>query len=254
MISMALVAVWKNKINISLPIKRLLLLLSLPLIVSLLFISLFRDTLPHWSGPAFISLIILTACYLAETMHDFNTNFRPQKLVVISCVFIVFISIIATGLINYYPGTIGNGKGQELGKGDFSLDMYDWNFFKKEFKITYIKNLKNKKTNTTFIINNKWFPGAHIDNYIAQSLNLDFIAIGKIEDIHTYKWLNSFRKKINKGDDAYFITVSNNYMDPKNQYKKIFEKINPPEVIQQLRNNKPARNMYVYLLEGYKGN
>lgn len=254
MISMALVAVWKNKINISLPIKRLLLLLSLPLIVLLLIISLFRDTLPHWSGPAFISLIILTACYLAETMRDLNTNFRPQKLVVISCVFVVFISIIATGLINYYPGTIGNGKGQELGKGDFSLDMYDWNFFKKEFKITYLKNIKNKKTNTTFIINNKWFPGAHIDNYIAQPLNLDFIAIGKIEDIHTYKWLNSFRKKINKGDDAYFITVSNNYMDPKNQYKKIFEKINPPEVIQQLRNNKPARNMYVYLLEGYKGN
>ena len=254
MISMALVAVWKNKINISLPIKQLLLLLSLPLIVLLLFISLFRDTLPHWSGPAFISLIILTACYLAETMRDFNTNFRPQKLVVISCVFVVFISIIATGLINYYPGTIGNGKGQELGKGDFTLDMYDWNFFKKEFKITYLKNIKNKKTNTTFIINNKWFPGAHIDNYIAQPLNLDFIAIGKIEDIHTYKWLNSFRKKINKGDDAYFITVSNNYMDPKNQYKKIFKKINPPEVIQQLRNNKPARNMYVYLLEGYKGN
>ena len=254
MISMALVAVWKNKINISLPIKRLLLLLSLPLIVLLLFISLFRDTLPHWSGPAFISLIILTACYLAETMHDFNTNFRPQKLVVISCVFIVFISIIATGLINYYPGTIGNEKGQELGKGDFTLDMYDWNFFKKEFKITYLKNIKSKKTNTTFIINNKWFPGAHIDNYIAQPLNLDFIAIGEIEDIHTYKWLNSYRKKINKGDDAYFITVSNNYMDPKKQYKKIFEKINPPEVIQQLRNNKPARNMYVYLLEGYKGN
>ncbi len=253
LISMALVAVWKNKISISQPLKSLLLLLSLPLIGLLLFISLFRDTLPHWSGPAFLSLIILTACFLAETMQDLNTNFRPPKLVVISCVFIVFISIIGTGLINYFPGTIGNVKGQELGTGDFTLDMYDWGKLRNEFEKTYLKNKKNKKTNTTFIINNKWFPGAHIDNYIAQPLDLDFIAIGKIEDIHTYKWLNSFRKKLNKGDDAYFITVSNNYIDPKKQYKMIFEKINPPEVIQQLRNKKPARNMYIYLLEGYKG-
>jgi hypothetical protein len=249
----ALIAVWKNKINISLPVKRLLLLLSLPLIVLLLFISLFRDTLPHWSGPAFLSLILLTACYLTETVQDLNVNFKLPKLVVISCVFIIIISFTGIGLINYYPGTIGNNKEELLGKGDVTLDMYDWDFFKNEFEKIYDKDIQSRKTKTTFIINNKWFPGAHIDNYIAQPLHLDFIAIGKLEDIHTYEWLNKYRKKIKIGDDAYFITVSTNYMDPKEQYNIFFEKINPPIIIKQFRNKKPVRNMFVYFLEGYKG-
>jgi 4-amino-4-deoxy-L-arabinose transferase-like glycosyltransferase len=66
----ALVAVWKNKIYLKVIYTRLLLLQSLPLILILLSVSLFRDTLPHWSGPGFIALIILTACYLS----DFKTK------------------------------------------------------------------------------------------------------------------------------------------------------------------------------------
>ncbi|WP_035669606.1 glycosyltransferase family 39 protein [Flavobacterium sp. 83] len=249
----ALIAVYKNRITISIPIKRLLLLLSLPLILLLFFISLFRDTLPHWSGPAFVALIILTACYLAEVAQDLNVNFRLPKLVVTSCVFIVFISFTGIGLINYYPGTIGNHQEELLGKGDFTLDMYNWDFFKNEFDKIHTKDLQSRKTKTTFIINNKWFPGSHIDNYIAQPLHLDFIAIGKLEDIHTYEWLNKYRKKIKMGDDAYFITVSTNFQDPNEQYKLIFSKINSPIIIKQFRNKKPVRNMFVYLLEGYKG-
>ena len=194
LIIMALITVWKNRINISKPVKRILLLLSLPLIVLLLFISLFRDTLPHWSGPAYATLIILTACYLAESIQDLKVNFKLPKLVVSSCVFTMVILLTGTGLINYYPGTIGNDKEEILGKGDFTLDMYDWNFFKKEFAKIRNKDLQSRKTKTTFIINNKWFPGAHIDNYIAQPLHLDFIAIGKLDDIHTYEWLNAYRK------------------------------------------------------------
>lgn len=253
LIVMALLAVWKNRITISVPVKRILLLLSLPLIILLLFISLFRDTLPHWSGPAFTALIMLTACYLAESIQGLNTNFRLPKSVAISCVFIIIISFSGIAVINYYPGTIGNKKEELLGKGDVTLDMYDWDFFKNEFKKVHDKDMQSGRTKTSFIINNKWFPGAHIDNYIAQPLQLDFIAIGKLEDIHTYDWLNKFRKKMVKGDDAYFITVSTNFKDPNEEYKKIFQKINPPVLIKQFRNKKPARNMFVYLLEGYKG-
>lgn len=253
LIVMALLAVWRNRITISIPVKRILLLLSLPLILLLLFISLFRDTLPHWSGPAFVALIMLTACYLAESVQDLNTNFRIPKLATLSCVFIIIISFSGIAAINYYPGTMGNNKEELLGKGDVTLDMYDLDFFKNEFKKVHDKDLKSGRTKTTFVINNKWFPGAHIDNYIAQPLQLDFIAIGKLEDIHTYDWLNKFRKKMVKGDDAYFITVSTNFKDPNEDYKKIFQKINPPVIIKQFRNKKPARNMFVYLLEGYKG-
>ena len=84
-------------------------------------------------------------------------------------------------------------------------------------------------------------------------MGLNFIALGKLEDIHTYNWLNTYRKPLKIGDDAYFITVSNSFSDPKELYGKSFKKINPPVIIKQFRSNKPTRNMLVYLLQDYTG-
>lgn len=252
LIVVTLIAVWKNKIDISITVKRLLLLVSLPLILLLLFISFFRDTLPHWSGPAFVTLLILVSCYLSDEIAN-NKNVRWNKLVYSACILISTIAFSGILLINFYPGTIGKKDEISLGKKDFTLDMYNWNFFKTEFEKVRNKDIQSGITKTTFILNNKWFPGAHIDNYIAQPLGLDFIALGKLEDIHTYDWLNTYRKQLKIGDDAYFVTVSNSFSDPKELYQKSFKKINPPIIIKQFRNKKPVRNMLVYLLQDYTG-
>jgi hypothetical protein len=254
LIIFSLIAVWKNKIDIEKSVKRLLLFLSLPLIILLLSISFFRDTLPHWSGPAFVTLLILASCYISDEIERVkNTNSKLKKLAYSACILILTIALSGMLIINYYPGTIGNKDEKTLGKKDFTLDMYDWNFFKNEFKKVRDKDIQSSITKTTFILNNKWFPGAHIDNYIAQPLGLDFIALGKLEDIHTYAWLNTYRNQLKIGDDAYFITVSNSFSDPKELYKKSFKKINTPVIIKQFRNKKPTRNMLVYLLQDYTG-
>lgn len=243
-----LVACWKKKINLSVQYIRLLLLMSLPLIGILLFVSLFRDTLPHWSGPGFTALLLLAACYLS----DFKIDSLLPRLVYYANYLIVSVSFIGILALSFYPGTLGKTNETNLGKGDITLDMYDWDFFETEVNKIIQKNKLERKNNTSFIINNKWFPGAHIDNYIAQPLHLNFVAIGKLEDIHTYHWLNQFRKPIQKGDDAYYITVSNNFSDPNEIYKDNFEKINSPVIIKQYRGGKPGRNMLVYLMEGFK--
>ena len=248
----SLIAVWKNKIDIAKPVSRLLLFLSLPLIVLLLFISIFRDTLPHWSGPAFVTLLILASCYIADEIEK-NTNSILKKLVYSSCILISTIALSGVLIINFYPGTIGNKDEKSLGEKDFTLDMYNWESFKNEFEKVRDKDIQSGITKTTFMLNNNWFPGAHIDNYIAQPLGLDFIALGKLEDIHTYAWLNTYRKQLKIGDDAYFITVSNSFSDPKELYKKSFKKINSPVIIKQYRSNKPTRNMLIYLLQDYTG-
>ncbi len=253
LIVMALFAVLKNKITIDVSIKRLLLLISLPLIVVLLFISLFRDTLPHWSGPAFVGLIILTSSYLADLKINPKSLFQLPKSVMASGILIVVVLVAGPLVINYFPGTMGKTDDDKLGTFDATLDMYDWDFFESEFKTIHLNDIKSKKTNSTFIINNKWFPAAHIDNYIAQPLKLDFLALGKLEDIHTYAWLNHHRKQLKIGDDAYFITFSNSFSNPDELYSKKFVKINKPVIVTQYRNNLPARKMLVYLLEKYKG-
>lgn len=243
-----LIACWKNKIKISANYIRLLLLMSLPLIGIFLFVSLFRDTLPHWSGPGFTALLLLAACYLS----DLKINSLLPRLVSYANYLIVSVSLLGIIIISSYPGTLGKTNEKNLGKGDVTLDMYNWDFFKTEVEKIIQRNKSEGKINTDFIINNKWFPAAHIDNYIAQPLHLNFIAIGKLEDIHTYHWLNQFRKPIQKGNDAYYITLSNNFTDPNEIYKDHFEKINPPVIIKQYRGGKPVRNMLVYLMEGFK--
>jgi hypothetical protein len=170
-----------------------------------------------------------------------------------SGILIVVVLVAGPFVINYFPGTMGKTADENLGTFDATLDMYNWDFFESEFETIRQNDIKLKKTNTTFIINNKWFPAAHIDNYIAQPLQLDFIAIGKLEDIHTYAWLNQHRKQLKIGDDAYFITFSNSFSTPEELYADKFQKINKPVVVTQFRNNLPARKMLVYLMKKYKG-
>ncbi len=59
-------AIWKRQIKSPSRYFPLFLWLSLPLIIVLIVISLFNETLPHWSGPAYLSLMLLSACHLEE--------------------------------------------------------------------------------------------------------------------------------------------------------------------------------------------
>ena len=242
----SLIACGKKTIAIAIPHTRILLFLSLPLIGGLLFISLFRETLPHWSGPGYTTLIILTSCYLSDAKT------KLQKLIPYTLYLIIGISFLGILLIRFYPGTLGDKTEITLGGKDATLDMYDWNYFKTEFDKIHQSDIATAQTKTNFIVNNKWFPAAHIDNYIAQPLKMDFVAIGKLEDIHTYHWLNQYRKPLEKGGDVYFITVSNNYSDPNLIYASQFEKINKPRIIKQYRSGREVRNLYVYLMQDYK--
>ena len=73
---------------------------------------------------------------------------------------------------------------------------------KHEFKKLHDKDISSGNFNSSFVISNKWFPATHIDHYIAHPPKLDFIATGDLNDIHTYAWLNEYRKKIIPGDDS----------------------------------------------------
>lgn len=253
LIVMTLIAVFKNKIELNVDIKRIVLWLSLPLILVLLFVSFFRETLPHWSGPAYTTLILIAACFIADEIENRKiTRINWSKLVSASWILTATICVLAPILINFYPNTLGKKDDINLGKFDFTLDMYNWNFFQNEFEKIRNNDVQNHKTKTTFIVNNKWFPASHVDHYISQPLALNFVAIGKLEDIHTYAWLNNHRKKMKIGDDAYFITFSNSFTNPNEIYSSNFKKIQPPVEVYQYRSKVAVRKMLVYLMQDYK--
>ncbi|KIA91582.1 hypothetical protein OC25_21315 [Pedobacter kyungheensis] len=250
LIVMALIAIARKQSTIKPQTVKLLLFTSIPLILILLFTSLFRDTLPHWSGPAYVALIMLTACHFSADTVKSSLQLKLAYAATLLLALIVSSGIL---LVNYFPGTIGKQDRETLGSSDFTLDMYGWENLAKEFRQLRQRNITAGISRAHFIISDKWFPGSHIDNYVAQPSELDFLAIGHLEDIHTYAWLNRYRKQIKSGDDAYFITFSNNFSDPQPQYSHLFRKITKAVTIPQFRNGKPARNILIYLLMDYRG-
>lgn len=254
LIVIALIAIIRKQSTINQQALKVLLFTSVPLITILLLTSLFRDTLPHWSGPAYLSLIILAACHFAPADRQATAkNTFLFKLPYAASLLLFLIVFSGLLLVNYFPGTIGKQEKETLGSGDFTLDMYGWKELAHEFGQLRQQHISAGISDTSFIISNKWFPGAHIDNYVAQPLGLDFLAIGQLEDIHTYAWLNRYRKQLKSGDDAYFITFSNNFSDPNPLYSHLFRKITKAVTIPQLRNGKPVRNILIFLLMDYRG-
>jgi hypothetical protein len=78
------------------------------------------------------------------------------------------------------------------------------------------------------------------------------IAIGPLQDIHKFAWLNRDRKKIRIGDDAYAIVPSNLPLNVNEQYGDYFNSIEVPVKINQIRNGGIVRYFFVYRLKGCK--
>lgn len=250
LIVVGLVIAFRNRVKFFFPSTNLLFCLSLPMIGILLFISCFRSTLPHWSGPGYMILSLIAASVLS------NINFAKYKRVLMfSNLFVVSIATIAALGINYYPGTLGVTEDKKLGEDDLTLELFGWKKFNQDFEKLYQLDLKEgKMKNNSFLICNKWFPGGHLNFYIARPNKLNMVGIGNLKDIHHFYWLNQVRPKIKNGDDAYIIAPSNfNYsLNVQNFYGSMFDSIEPPTIIGQFRGGKKVRNFEIYRARGYK--
>lgn len=234
----ALLAIRKQAGNLT-----LILWLGLPLIGTVLFLSLFNDTLPHWSGPAYTTLILVTAYWLSD-----EAFFKTQRLLKASISLCAGALILATALINYWPGTLGQKSLPDYGKHDVTLDMSGWASFGKQFK----KFRELDDSSTRFIFSNYWFPAAHLDYYVARPAGMHVKAIGPLNDIHHFAWLNAKLPELKEGEDAYYIAISN-FNDPVPEaVVHSFRSVSEPVTISGFRNGGLARYFYVYRLSGFK--
>ena len=252
-ILIALVTAIKNKLPVAASHKRLLLLCSLPLILAVFIISLFRNVLPHWTGPGYSGLILLTACYFTKNyeINNLKKRWMPRPLLSAN---ILLLGIIFAGIlfIRFFPGTPGKKDILLLGDGDATLDMIGWKELGKNFhQLAEADVQSGMMKKEAVIIADKWFPAAHIDYYVAMRMQKELIAIGDTDNIHQYAWINNERKPLTTGDDAYCIVPSNEYRDIQTMYGSSFVNILPPQVIEQKRNGKACRRFYIYRLKHF---
>ena len=129
-------------------------------------------------------------------------------------------------LINQYPGTFGEKQPPNLGKLDFSLDMYGWKDLADQFGQIHQLDLQNGSMHTSDpIVVDKWFPACHYYLYLAFPMKMRMVGIGNIDDLHKFVWLNKMEGQLRKGQNAYFIVSSEYYKDPKTLYGQDFQKI-----------------------------
>ncbi len=229
---------------------QLLVYCALPLIVTLVFLSIFRDTLPHWSGPAYSCLIFLSALKL----ESFSL---PKVKTVMGAGLLFFLLVVCTGLfaINFYKGTFSTHKDAiQLGTGDPTLDLYGWKETGKMIdSIYYVDQLlaKNKPVHT--IVVTKWFPAAHLDFYVGCKTGLHTYGIGEIFDLHEYYWSNQSKPKLTAGDNAYYILPSNLYDENSISFvRSQFKRCTSPIILPIFRNGAVCKNILLFKLNGYK--
>lgn len=257
-IILTLIALFKNKLSIQSAHSRILILNFFPIWLVFTSFALFRQTLPHWTGPAFTPLLILASVYLSDKTEKLKLPKRKTlfpKVIRGSIYLLYSLLTLAWVLINFYPGTIGKTDTvSKYGDTDFTLDMYGWKQIRSGFEEIVKSDVEmNEMPLDAPIISPKYFPGTEIDYYVARPLGKKVLQFGTLSDIHKYAWINEKRGGLREGEDVYMISTSNWYKDPFEYYELHFDEIIPTDTIEIKRSGKLSYYAFVYQLKGYKG-
>jgi 4-amino-4-deoxy-L-arabinose transferase-like glycosyltransferase len=229
----------------------LLLWLSLPLIFTFWTLSLFNPTLPHWTGPGFIGLFIIAGVYWSQRLENKQeSSNKSMPLVLNGALGLLGASILGFLMFVYtFPRQMGSVKIENLGEYNPINDVTGWESFSESFAKIAAQDIKlGLMQETDPIITHKWFPAGHILFYTAKPLNKRVIAIGSLEDIHKFAWLNKTQNALKIGENAYCIVPSNLPADPNKLYGNYFETISKPDTIPMISKGVLLRNFYVYRL------
>lgn len=257
LIIIALIAFFRRKFIPNKASSQLLLLTALPWIGIFIYFSFTRSTLPHWSAPGVCLLIPIAGAFLAEKQENMTGIYCIPK--VITAALLLLIIAVGVGSFEIKTGCIqacfASDKPVEMtavGKGDVTLDMYGWNQMRKGFAAVRDSLVSAGEMQADDgIIALKWFPAANMDYYIATPLGLKLYALGDLNQIHKYYWINESRGGLQEGRNYWFIDQSYNYYEPDDwRLQPYFEQVIPVDTFAIYRGGRVAEYVFVYKLEG----
>jgi 4-amino-4-deoxy-L-arabinose transferase-like glycosyltransferase len=248
---LALISVWRKKDKIT-RINLLLIYLSLPLIFIVTLFSVFRSSvLPHWTGPVFICLIIISSEWLSD-MYILKKK-RVISIILFSNL-LCFLFIGASTIQIKYGIILSASRDSDpssLGHNDYTLDMFGWHQAATGFTQFLTKEkIPASDYSNVKIITSEWFPAAHLDFYIAHPLKIDVLVPRNLGAAHKYFWINNTRH-IQQGNKIFFVTSSQHYFPPEG-FKPIFSEIIPKDTLQIKRNGIPVKNLFIYEMKGLR--
>lgn len=241
---LAVIAAFRHKLSIDNGARRLTLTTALPMIALFLFFSLTRRTLPHWSAPAFVTLIPLTACWLSNLPIKRSQRVLTASLSVLALVLTLGVVEIKTGIITLDKNT----ESTQIGSDDPTLDLYGWRQAGQKFAEFRAEAIaKGEMQEDDCLIGSNWFPTANIDYYLARPAGIKTLGYGHLESIHKYQWINEQCGGFITGKDYWYVADSHHFIDPVQAYAYTnFKNIELACVIPIERGGKTVRNIFVY--------
>ena len=245
LILVSIIYIFKNKKPGNTNKKPFLFFMSIPMILLFWGLSLFNDIFPHWSGPAYIPLFIIAGYYLStKSISSFPLWTKLSG----GLMLLALLSI--TYLANFSSLNLGSKDPNSFGEYSPTLDISGWKDFSIAFHEVVKNDIKSQKINNhPKIVIDKWFPACQLELYTSRKTGLPIIAIGELENVHHFAWLNNTRTALKIGDDAYCIVPSNLPTNVIEHYRPYFEKIISPDTIPQLRNGIVVRYFYIWRLK-----
>ncbi len=235
---------------------RILLLNALPLWALFTAFSLFRSTLPHWTGPAYLSLILLAGAYWADRFGAEKRGFAavPWRLNASLPLLVVMLASV-TVAIQFVPRGFGREEPEtRRGERDPTMDMFGMDQIHDGVGEILARDVESGRMSAGApLMSYRWFPAAHLDYYVATPLGRRLLAAGPLDAVHKYWWINRRREPLEVGDDAYYVAVSNWYAEPESAFGSLFEEIEPPDTIRVERRGAHVKNAFVYRLRDYNG-
>jgi hypothetical protein len=224
------------------------LFMGLPLVLLFICFSLSDSTLPHWTGPAYTGYIFISASFLREISDGKEKTVMIPWPAGISLLVTILLIVMGTAQIKY--GWIPFDK---IKTGDFSTQLFGWRQLGEKFPAIINKDIESGTMPPDApIITHRWFPAANIDYYVAGPCGKKVYALGTLERIHKYYWIDKKRGDIPKGTDAYYFGFSDEFHPPADLYGKLFDTILTPDTIPIYRGQQLIRNVLVYRMQGLK--
>ena len=169
---------------------------------------------------------------------------------------VLWLGIIITGVLQINHGTFYTGQEKDKskrGEYDISLDMYGWKQVMKEFRrLVSDDEPGGIMQKGAPIVSYRWFPAANLDYYVARHTGRFVLAYGPLKSIHKYYWINRDRGGFRQGMDAYFVTTSRDFKDPRELFNGRFKVIDLADVFPVMRGGKVAEYGFIYRLKDWR--
>ncbi|MCP4177102.1 MAG: glycosyltransferase family 39 protein [bacterium] len=221
----------------------LIIFCSVPLILTVLYISLFGGTNAQWTGPAYAILLIIAAAYLDSVLK--TLKFPVILTYVVLAIFIYPIGAVSLGW--YYPAKLLNTgiKPIRHGRNDLRLFLYG----QKQAKGIYDEYVKkNPQYKDLPLVSFSWRTTSNLNYYIGRPEKRDVYTFGGLRDLHTYYWIDETYPKLKRGSNAIYMTLTYRYVTPDMRfYKKNKLLLRAPIYL----DGEIVEYLYIYEMQGY---